>query len=99
MEDWDTAESGGASSNRGKLVPVVVVAWIAVAYGLLSLMGTYTFELYFTVSFIGFLVIGFLFAPPQTSRRWWSLFRLLTVPALLVFGYIVFQRVMTVVQG
>lgn len=99
MADWDTAGSEGMSLNRGQLVPVVVAVWLGVAYGLLVFIGAYTVELYFTVSFIGFLVIGFLFAPPQTSGRWWSLFRLLTVPALLVFGYIVFQRVMTVVQG
>jgi hypothetical protein len=59
--------------------------------------GCQAVELYYTVSFIGFLTVKFLFAPPQTSDRWWSLLRWPTVLALLVFGYIMFQRVMAVI--
>jgi uncharacterized protein (DUF983 family) len=76
-----------------------MAGWIVAAYGLLTVLGQYSIELYFTVSLIGLLIVGFLFAPPQTSPKWWSHFRLLTILALLVFGYVVFQRVIAVIQG
>jgi hypothetical protein len=97
MVKRNVAGSNEMNLNRGRLAPVVLVAWLVIVYGSLVFLGIYTIELYFTISLVGFLTVGLLFAPPQTSRRWWSMFRLLTIPALLVFGYVVFQRVMAVV--
>lgn len=90
--------SGMMNENRGRLAHILIILWVGVAYGLLVFLGHYTVELYYTVSFIGFLTIKFLFAPPQSSDRWWSLLRWPTVLGLLVFGYIILQQVLAVIQ-
>lgn len=84
--------------TSGRLAVLVTVAWIGLSYASLVVLGRFTVELFIIVAVIGFLVSEFLLSPPQTSDRWWSRFRLLRIPVLLVFAYVVFQRVMTVVQ-
>jgi hypothetical protein len=99
MDNWHAIGSDVIDLDRGQWAVVVGVIWLGVAYGSLVLLGSYTVELYFTVSLIGFLIVGFLFAPPQTNPRWWGRFRWLMILALTVFGYLVYQRVVTVLQG
>lgn len=99
MDNWHITGSDVVDLDRGRWAVVVGGIWLGVAYGSLVLLGSYTAELYFTVSLIGFLIVGFLFAPPQTSSRWWIRFRWFTILALTVFCYFMYQRVATVLQG
>lgn len=86
------------SVDRGRLALVLMLFWVGIAYVLLVFLGHYTVKLYFTVILVGFLSVRFLFAPPQTSGQWWSSLRWVTILALLVFGYIIFEQVMAVIQ-
>lgn len=88
---------GSDALHSGRLAIFLTIVWTMVSFTVLVSLGMFDFELFLTLSIIGFLVAEFLMSPTQSSERWSSRFRLLRVPALLAFAYIIFQRVMAVV--
>ena len=53
---------------------------------------------YFVVSFLCMLIISELFAPTSPDSAWWDRLKWAKVGGWIVLGYILFERVITVVQ-
>jgi hypothetical protein len=62
----------------------------------LSLLGSLSYELFFVVSLIGFLVVVELTAPFNVTPRWRSRLKWIIAIGLLVFGYIVVRRILAI---
>jgi hypothetical protein len=71
-------------------------AWMLSALVLLAAMGALSLELFFVVSFIGFLVLVELTAPFQVTPRWRSRLKWLILLGLVVFGVLVVRRLLDV---
>lgn len=72
------------------------VAWMLAAALVLALLDTLTYELFFVVSLIGFLVIVELTAPFAVTPQWRRRLKWLIGLGLLVFGYIVVRRILEI---
>ena len=72
------------------------VAWMLAAALVLALLDTLTYELFFVVSLIGFLVIVELTAPFAITPQWRRRLKWLIGLGLLVFGYIVVRRILEI---
>jgi len=72
------------------------VAWAVGAVLVLSLLGALSLELFFVVSLIGFLILVELTAPFAVTPRWRRRLRWVIALGLLVFGYIVVQRILAI---
>jgi hypothetical protein len=62
----------------------------------LALLDSLSYELFFVVSLIGFLVVTELTEPFQLTPRWRRRIRWLIPPALLGFAYIVVRRILSI---
>lgn len=72
------------------------LAWLLVSLVALSALGTLTYELYFVVGLIGFLVVVELTAPLSVTPAWRRRLRWVVLLGLLVFGYVVVKRVLAI---
>jgi len=72
------------------------LAWLLAAALVLALLGSLTYELFFVVSLIGFLVVIELTAPFAVTPAWRRRLRWLVLVGLVVFGYIVVQRILAI---
>ena len=62
----------------------------------LALLGSLSYELFFVVSLIGFLVVVELTAPFEVTPEWRSRLKWLIAIGLVVFGYIVVRRILAI---
>jgi hypothetical protein len=62
----------------------------------LALFDSLSYELFFVLSLIGFLVVVELTAPFEVTPRWRSRLKWLIGIGLLVFGYIVIRRILEI---
>lgn len=85
-----------ASEHRGYFL-VTLAAWLLLSLAVLFLLGVFTPQLYFVFSFIGLLSVMQLYAPAAVGVHWWLPLRALVVVCFVVFGYVVYLRIMTVV--
>lgn len=72
------------------------VAWMLAAALVLVLLESLTYELFFVISLIGFLVVTELTAPFDVTPRWRARLKWLIGLGLLVFGYIVVRRILAI---
>lgn len=73
-----------------------VLAWALSAMVVLALLGSLSFELYFVVTLIGFLVVTELTAPFNITPTWRSRLKWFILVGLVVFGYIVIRRILEI---
>jgi threonine/homoserine efflux transporter RhtA len=81
-----------AVTNRRRFVHIHV-AWMLAAALVLALLDSLTYELFFVVSLIGFLVAVELTAPFRVTLRWRRRLRWVVVLSLAGFGDIIVRRV------
>jgi hypothetical protein len=84
-----------ATVRRQRFVRATV-AWMLAAALLLSVLDSLTYELFFVVSLIGFLVVTELTAPFSVTPQWRSRLKWLIAIGLLLFGYVVVQRILAI---
>ncbi|KTG09022.1 hypothetical protein AUR64_14565 [Haloprofundus marisrubri] len=72
------------------------LGWMLGVLLVLTLLESLTLELFFVCSLIGFLVIIELTAPFAVTPTWRKRLRWLIVLGLAVFGYIVIQRILSI---
>lgn len=69
---------------------------ITTLFGGLLLLGQFSLELFFILSFISLLVVMQLFAPIDQRPVWWRYLRVTAVTGFFVFGYILYRHITTV---
>jgi dolichyl-phosphate-mannose--protein O-mannosyl transferase len=72
------------------------LAWMLGTVLALALLESLSYELFFVVSLIGFLVVTELTAPFNVTPRWRRRLTYLIAVGLLVFGYIVVRRILEI---
>lgn len=72
------------------------VAWLFATLLVLSLLEALSYELFFVVSLIGFLVTTELTAPFGLSPRWRRRLRYVIAVGLVGFAYVVVQRILAI---
>lgn len=72
------------------------VAWMLGTVLALALLESLTYELFFVISLIGFLIVIELTAPFNVTPQWRSRVKWLIAVGLLVFGYIVVKRILEI---
>jgi hypothetical protein len=75
------------------------LAWMLGTALALALLESLTYELFFVVSLIGFLVIVELTAPFNITPVWRSRLKWLILLGLAVFGYIVVRRILEILPA
>jgi hypothetical protein len=72
------------------------VAWMLAAALVLVLLDSLNYELFFMISFIGFLVVVELTAPVRITPVWRRRIRWFLLLGLVGFAYLVVQRVLAI---
>lgn len=62
----------------------------------LVLLESFSYELYFVIALIGFLVVTELTAPFNVTPRWRSRLKWFVLAGLVVFAYIVVRRILAI---
>ena len=75
------------------------VAWMLAAALALTLLDSLTYELFFVVSLIGFLVVTELTAPFTVTPAWRSRLKWLIGLGLVVFAYVVVKRILDILPA
>lgn len=76
-----------------------IIAWCLATVLVLTLLDAFSLELVFVVSLIGFLVTVELTAPITVTPTWRSRLKYLIGVGLLVFAYIVIQRILAILPS
>lgn len=84
-----------ATMRRVRFVRGQITWMVATILGL-TLLGALSYELFFLLSFLGFLVVTGLTAPFNVTPAWRGRLRWLILAGLLVFGYIVVRRILEI---
>jgi len=84
-----------AVARRTRFVHATL-AWTLAAALVLSLLDSLSYELFFVVSLIGFLVVVELTAPFRVTPRWRRRLKWLILLGLGVFGYVVVRRILEI---
>lgn len=72
------------------------LAWMLAAILVLSLLGSFSYELFFVLSLIGFLIVTELTAPVAVTPAWRRRLRWLILLGLGGFGVIVIRRILAI---
>mgnify|MGYP006270076543 FL=1 len=72
------------------------LAWMLATFLVLTTLDTFSLELLFVVSLIGFLVVVELTAPFGITPQWRSRLKWLIALGLVGFAYIVIQRILAI---
>jgi hypothetical protein len=94
LRGFDTVPVTVPTSRRRRFLRAQT-AWLLVAALVLALLDSLSYELFFVVAFAGFLVVTELTDPVHLTPRWRRRVRWVLPPALLVVGYLVLRRVVS----
>lgn len=72
------------------------LAWMLAAILVLSLLGSFSYELFFVLSLIGLLIVTELTAPFAVAPDWRRRLRWLILLGLVGFGIIVVRRILEI---
>ena len=86
-------------TRRRQRFVVGQTAWMSATVVGLSLLGALSYELFFVVSLIGFLVVVELTAPFNVTPRWRSRLKWVVGVGLVVFGVIVVRRILAILPS
>lgn len=91
------AVASGVYAYSLEEVATTQTIWMLFVLGATLLLGLFSVEAFFTLSFVGLLAVTQLYHPTGESPGWWRWLRLLTGICFLVFGYVVYRQVLSVI--
>lgn len=72
------------------------IAWMLATATVLVLLNALSLDLFISVSLIGFFILAELTAPVSVTPTWRRRIRVLGAIGLVIFGYIVIQRILAI---
>jgi len=87
------------STRRRERFVVGQTAWMLAAVLALALLDAFSYELFFVVSLIGFLVVTELTAPFAVTPRWRSRLKWVILLGLAGFAYVVVRRILAILPS
>jgi ABC-type multidrug transport system permease subunit len=85
---WSSVSYARGTDGMAGLALVTLGGWLICTLAVLLYFSLFTIREYFVIAFIGLLAIAQVFAPVQSSPRWWVILR-----RLVILGYAVFTLV------
>jgi hypothetical protein len=86
------------SIPRIRILVVVQAAWTVLLVGLLEWFGAFSFESFYVLSYVGLVVNAQLFAPVESTPKWWRTVRWFVRLGFLGLCYFVAVRVTEITQ-
>lgn len=74
-------------------------AWMLATIHVLALLGAFSYELFFVLSLIGFLIVTELTAPVVVTPRWRRRLKWPILVGLVIFAVIVARRIYEILSG
>lgn len=74
-------------------------AWMLATILVLALLGAFSYELFFVLSLIGFLIVTELTAPVVVTPRWRRRLKWPILVGLVIFAVIVARRIYEILSG
>lgn len=71
--------------------------WMILLFGSLQLLGAFSIEQYYILSYVGFVVAVQLFAPAEPTPGWWRTVQTLVLLGFLALCYFVLDRAMDLI--
>jgi hypothetical protein len=90
--------SNSAMGRRFRAFLLVFVAFLSLSPVVLSMLNSLHVDTYFVLAFVWLLISSEVFAPTDGESIWWIRVQRLKIGGWVVFAYILFQRVATVIQ-
>ena len=84
--------------TKSQRLLVIFSAWILLVITLLVLFQSLSFEYFFVLCLIGFLVLVELSGPFITKPLWRSRVNLIIAIGVIIFGFIVYTKVMEIIH-
>lgn len=84
-----------ASSCQTRMLGTLVL-WVSTVLGGLLLVGRFSVESFFILSFLGLIIVMQLFAPIEQQPVWWRYVRVAAAVGFVVFGFILYQQIAAV---
>ncbi len=84
------------STRRRERFVVGQTGWMVAAVLALALLDAFSYELFFVVSLIGFLVVTELTAPFAVTPRWRRRLKWIILLGLAGFAYVVVRRILAI---
>lgn len=75
----------------------IFAGWVLLVLTVLTLFNSLSFEYFFVLCFIGFLILVELSGPFTVKPKWRSRLDILIVIGVLIFGIIVAQKVLDII--
>lgn len=82
----------GEYTTERQLLVLTQVLWMVFLFGLMHLLDAFSFERYFVLSYLGFLVAVQLFAPAEPTPQWWTYVQLVVLLGFFGLAYFVVTR-------
>ncbi len=83
--------------TKSQKLVYVFAGWVLLVLTLLTLFHSLSFEYFFVLCFIGFLIIVELSGPFTVKPKWRSRLDIIIVVGVLVFAVIVAQKVLDII--
>lgn len=96
---WSPTQNAFLNSNESVRAIVTLVAWLIVSLAVLAMLGLFTSERYFIISYVGLLSIMHIYAPVDPQSRWWTVLRWMSIVGFLVFMTIIYWQVSVVLES
>jgi peptidoglycan/LPS O-acetylase OafA/YrhL len=84
---------------KGQQIVLLLGAWAMLTLAVLLLFNALDATYYFTLTFLGFLIISALISPYVLKPAWRSRLNYITIGATLIFCLIIVQKAIEVVNG
>jgi|AGTN01.2.fsa_nt_gi hypothetical protein len=81
---------------KGQQIVVLVGAWVLLLLALLTLFGSLSYEFFYVIAFLGFLILASAASPYVARPRWKSRLNYVTAAGTLIFVLIVAQQFLTI---
>lgn len=98
LERDSTVSFPATEQRRFQVFLLIFVIFLVVFAVVLWAIGLFTARTYFIVCFLWLLVSSEVFAPSRQESLWWNRLQWVKAGGWIVLAYIVFERVVAVVQ-
>jgi hypothetical protein len=92
----DSVSSAGIPMRKQHIAVIALTVWLTFISLFMLLAQSFSFEIFFVLSFIGFLIIVELIAPKYIQPGYMRYIRYVLVAGIVIFGVIVVQKVLEI---
>jgi hypothetical protein len=92
----DSVSSAGILMRKEQIAIIAIAVWLSLISGFMVLAQRVDLQLFFVLSFIGFLIIVQLIAPKYIRPGYLRYIQIILAVAIVIFGVIIAQKVLEI---